>query len=793
MRKHSPGLSFFLLASLVILPGLMSRPAWGQEVSIEKAGRWGAGNYLDVVVQGNYAYCLVAGEGIDVIDIHRPGRPEKVGHCRLSGYPYRLHINGNYAYVPAREGGLHIVDISHSPAVYQVGHWQYKNNGCVSDVHVEGNYAYTCTYNGLYILDVSSPAAPVQAGYYGDPERPSDYNGNVVYIDKGYAYVGVFKGRLEILDLSNPTEPFKVSSLHAGYFFPDDIYVSGGNLYFTSTGFNVIDGPISVLRKYDISNPETPVYKGSSTLVSMSSGIFVKNSYVYICLRNAGLCIMDVPWNLPGNAAYYDSQGEPARITVKGNIAYVAAMRGGLEILDVSEPTSPALMGKCDHSGPKDYTGIKGNYVYGFGMDRKSSYVECSCSYSQLSVTDISVPSSPSTVNSLYLMGTAGGLAVGGNYLYTVSNEFNTYSACDEEYYLLSVFDISNPAAPVLSGTLGLSERGYGVVAGGTRVYVHGQQGFSIIDVSVPSAPAPVGAYSSGTPLYALHARGDYVYTESAEGLSIIDVTVPSAPSPAGVYTGTANISGIYAYDDYVYVMSDEGLKIVDVSNPASPQLAGQYDTGLESVGVFDGKAYAWKYEGEKEKNLQVLDVSDPTTPVLLAEYAHKDNLSRLCVSGDYIYTANGSSGKMEALCLENTAGTEPPRISLNRTHLCFGFDADGTWGGAQRFTISNGGGGTLEWEISTTEDWLHCTPVSGGGRGEVIVTAYPVDLSIGTYTDTITVTSSNADNSGRTVTVEVSIYDAAQASLPFGEFSTPAEKQITRHLFLKEKTKVGR
>jgi hypothetical protein len=117
-----------------------------------------------------------------------------------------------------------------------------------------------------------------------------------------------------------------------------------------------------------------------------------------------------------------------------------------------------------------------------------------------------------------------------------------------------------------------------------------------------------------------------------------------------------------------------------------------------------------------------------------------------------------------------------PPRIFLNRTRLCFGADTVGHQTGIQTLLIANSGGGTLNWTLGTSADWLMCTPTSGSNSAALAVSVNPAGLAAGTYNGTISVQDPNASNSPRTVTVTLKVYDTGSSPAPFGYFDTPLE-----------------
>jgi hypothetical protein len=115
---------------------------------------------------------------------------------------------------------------------------------------------------------------------------------------------------------------------------------------------------------------------------------------------------------------------------------------------------------------------------------------------------------------------------------------------------------------------------------------------------------------------------------------------------------------------------------------------------------------------------------------------------------------------------------TAPPQIVLSTNTLTQSVkrnkDAD-----AQSFTVSNGGGGTLEYAISDDAGWLSCAPASGTSTGEadtVTVNYSTSGLAVGVYTATITVSDPDATNSPRTVTVSMNVYKPGKISATVSE-----------------------
>jgi len=120
------------------------------------------------------------------------------------------------------------------------------------------------------------------------------------------------------------------------------------------------------------------------------------------------------------------------------------------------------------------------------------------------------------------------------------------------------------------------------------------------------------------------------------------------------------------------------------------------------------------------------------------------------------------------------------PEITVNRTHLNYGAIKENstTTSSAtsyQNLLISNSGGGTLNWEVTTDNDWLICSPTSGTNSGSVKVFVAACPLPPGAYNGSITVKDSTDPMiTPQTVSVNLFVKTPSQDHPPFGSFATP-------------------
>ena len=83
-----------------------------------------------------------------------------------------------------------------------------------------------------------------------------------------------------------------------------------------------------------------------------------------------------------------------------------------------------------------------------------------------------------------------------------------------------------------------------------------------------------------------------------------------------------------------------------------------------------------------------------------------------------------------------------PPALSVSPTSLAFSGTAGGASPAAKTLTVTNAGGGTMNWTASESASWLSLSPTSGTNNGTITATPSITGLAAGTYTTDVTVTA---------------------------------------------------
>jgi len=432
---------------------------------------------------------------------------------------------------------------------------------------------------------------------------------------------------LQVLDISSPDSLSVVGELYLNGS-PQDITVSGKYAYIVT---------LSSLKIVDISDPSSPIevaseFMSGSTLLSLS----LSSDFAYLAANDRGLLIYDV--SDPYNPVLY---GEHTRVelfvldvALWGEYAICECQYYkypetpdypyGLEIIDISSPAAPSLVGTWE---------LEEEYVSA-GMDVTDDGYAYVCQRNDTSdtskVTAVNIAKNPMKPKK------EGSYVESDSLFKTLTVSGVTAYLYDDLGMRLVTLNIASPSAPSymgeceLVGAKDLDVSGSLVGASGTS------SGFSLLNVSDPGHPSELGTFDTPGGL-SPHGKttvvsGNYVYMAcGGGGLRILDVSDPSNPVEAGVceFTGSGAlaISGKYAY-----CTSHSALDVVDVSSPNSPVLVARLDLSEENdlsyevngVAVQGDYAYVsgnlW-YLGSTRGYLYCFDISDPLEPRKLGIY----------------------------------------------------------------------------------------------------------------------------------------------------------------------------
>lgn len=394
-------------------------------------------------------------------------------------------------------------------------------------------------------------------------------------------------GVLHVVDISDPSHPLLTATLgnlgkaHALQLAGDYAYVvDGGNYWNDYT---------ATLRIISLANPDQPVPVASFTTAGRATDVAIAGDYAFISQRGV----------YTGNPGF-----------------------AGLQIVNISDPQAPALVGSLAIASGLVHLAVSGNRVYATGDGG-------------LYAIDISNPAAPTLAGSLAFDNALNAIAVVGQYAYT------------EGAGVLRIIDIDNPSLPVVGSLAGTGGDDINLV--GNRLYI----GSDVIDISTPFAPQRIGRLAAGAYSRFVLPNG-LAYAAAVTHLNIYDTNAVDRPpllagSAAVKLEALTGLPGnTVAADGFAFAPNiTSGIEVFDLGDPLAPHFVGtdRNSTYIDELTLDSPYAYGGDVESG---SLRVIDISNPATldygyPVLGSVQFSSSELfvpNSIVVVGQYAYVA---------------------------------------------------------------------------------------------------------------------------------------------------------
>ena len=251
--------------------------------------------------------------------------------------------------------------------------------------------------------------------------------------------VAAIGSSLHVIDVSRPESPGIVGR----YDFDQPALgvVLDGRLAYVA---NSHDG----LRRLDMSDPAAPAPTGTAPTRGQAVGVAGSGRYLFTADNSIGFDVVDVAGD-PTRAGEYLADGFPRGIAAAGPRVFVADQPAGLIVVDVSDPASPRVEGGLSLG--------RDPVLQVFAPDDRSTggappVVVCIVSgRGGLQVVDVSDPASPSVAAAVPFAGPPSGVALWGRRLYAAGGGvLQAFDLTDVAQPVLAASsDVGGPTGPV--------------------------------------------------------------------------------------------------------------------------------------------------------------------------------------------------------------------------------------------------------------------------------------------------------------------------------------------------------
>ncbi len=308
-------------------------------------------------------------------------------------------------------------------------------------------------------------------------------------------------------------------------------------------------------RRVDVSDPSNPVRDYTDYTSGFARGVAVYGNVAYVAADDGGVDIFEFT-DAGVNRYYVSTPGRAYAVLATGRDLYVADDTGGVRYYDISNPTSPVLQQVVSGPQARCLFAHNGNLYVG-GVEGSLWIYENTRLYTN-PLQLITTWNSGDQVRAVQ---------VTGNYAYLAN-----YSSG------LTILDVSDPTIPSVVATMPTNSLTLDVeVHGNLAIIADYNSGIRLIDVSNVANPTPIAARRTASHNYTVTLAGEYAYaTDWSGGVEIFRVRALGYPyAQTSKLSLGAGPSGCAIFDNNLYFATRDILRVFDVSDPMSPTEVG--------------------------------------------------------------------------------------------------------------------------------------------------------------------------------------------------------------------------
>jgi len=294
---------------------------------------WGAWTSYDLAVQDSLVYYANHMAGLKILSTTNVSHPSEIGSydtLNIWDQIQAVAVKDSFAYVSWFNAlsGFRSVDVS-DPTVPRLGGTApYFNQG--ECIEVRDTFAYVAEDYKFEVYNIAQPRQPVRVGRCDLPGVSRD-----LVVRGSLAYVTPW---LEIVDISNPAQPWLVSSTTSNR--------GGGHALLDTFAYCTT---VNAMQVFSIANPSAPYLITTVPTAGLGHDVDIAGSFAYVGCNRLEAFDISSPAS-PVRVGYYDTPHIPWKVRCDSGYVYVACMDGGLCVFQscttgIAE-ASPVLVAK---------------------------------------------------------------------------------------------------------------------------------------------------------------------------------------------------------------------------------------------------------------------------------------------------------------------------------------------------------------------------------------------------------------------------------------------------------------
>jgi len=298
----------------------------------------------------------------------------------------KIYIQGNYLFVNEKYKGIHVFDNTNPASPVNLTFIDIPGN---VDLAIRGNYLYADNYVDLVVLDISNITSPVEIARIKDifpytiPETVETYP--IANIDEKQGVIVGWQVKEVTEEVNNNgAMPYYYFDRGTGVFFSSEavgvnganttqvVGVGGSMARFIINGDQFYGLNQTDLQVININQPFRPVVGTKIEMSRAVETVFIDSTYLFIGTQT-GMLIYDITYpNTPVYKSEYNHFQSCDPVVVKDNLAYVTLRAGNrcgnwqnvMEVIDLQNIMNPTLLKSYPMTEP-----------YGLGIDNKTLFV----------------------------------------------------------------------------------------------------------------------------------------------------------------------------------------------------------------------------------------------------------------------------------------------------------------------------------------------------------------------------------------------------------------------------------
>jgi hypothetical protein len=419
----------------------------------------------------------------------------------------------------------------------------------------------------------------------------------------------------------------------------------------------------------DISDPSTPKFMGQSGVMpGVVRSVIASGNYVYVAAGKGSLRVLDVsdqtqPTEVASLVEYSYAQG----LALDGTTLYIVETSFGLRVVDVSDPLHPRKISEMKIPGA----------VMSVEIDGSRAFLAGSTTENGLVVIDISNPAKPVETGSIAIPESEGSIV----YAVKVKDNY-AYVAIGSPGVV--VVDISNPEQPVKAGEF-ITPWADGLVLEGNTLYLADQDnGLYALDISNPKNPIqkgllPLDLFQQAVPAQRnmVIQNGKVFLANGTQGMLVANASAqPTLLGKFDIPLPGADWD-VVVDNDIAYVIADSlGLYSIDVADPTQPRQLdfdiSRIQSGVRTPWNFTVNGQ-YAYIADINNGFSIYDISNPSDLKELSRVEKPQGMTDVAVSDNYAYVSVQEHEKREKrgmLVYDVSNPSQPIQVAfLNTDH----------------------------------------------------------------------------------------------------------------------------